>query len=129
MQTPSRSSGLIEQEQALGDSREIASVFLNYGNQKRLTGDYVAAAELLEKAVALLEAAGESASRSLAAALSNLGLVYSRQGRGREGVHLLERALAIHEKSQSLAASLSVRNSLVVHAPRPGRTRNRPTLR
>jgi serine/threonine-protein kinase len=103
---------LIEQEQALGDSREIASVFLNYGNQKSLTGDNAAAAALLEHAVTLLEGLGESASRSLAAALTNLGLVRRRQGRGREAVKVLERALAIHAKDQARGSRLSAMNAL-----------------
>jgi len=58
------------------DGREMGSVLLNYGNVKRLTGDYAASQALLERAVALLESAGEPASRSLATALSNLGQLY-----------------------------------------------------
>ena len=97
---------LLEQEQALGSKREMGSVLLNYGNQKRLTGDYAASEALLQRAVALLESAGEPASRSLAAALNNLGLVYWRQGRLRDAVKPLERALAIHMKNQGPDSSL-----------------------
>jgi len=96
----------------LGDKREIGSVLLNYGNQKRLTGEYDTSATLLERAVALLEGAGESASRSLAAALTNLGLVRWRQGRGREAVKVLERALTIHAKDQGRGSSLPAMNAL-----------------
>ena len=81
-------------------------MLLNYGNQKRLTGDYAASEALLERAVALLESAGESASRSLAGALNNLGLVYWRQGRERDAVDGLERALAIHAKDQGPRSGL-----------------------
>ena len=103
---------LLDQEQVLVDKREMGSVLLNYGNQKRLTGDYAAAAALLEKAVVMLEGVGEPGNRSLAAALTNLGLVYSRTGRGREAVSFLERALAIHVKNQSRGPSLNVTNAL-----------------
>jgi serine/threonine-protein kinase len=103
---------LLDQEQALGDKREIGSVLLNYGNQKRLIGEYDTSATLLERAVTLLEGAGESASRSLAAALTNLGLVRWRQGRGREAVKVLERALTIHTKDQGRGSSLPAMNAL-----------------
>jgi eukaryotic-like serine/threonine-protein kinase len=97
---------LLVQEQALGDRREMASVLLNYGNLKRLSGDDEGSVALLEKAVPLLESAGESASRSLAAALSNLGLAYRQQGRDRDAVTVMERALAIHVKNQGPHSSL-----------------------
>ena len=43
---------------------------------------------------------------------TNLGLVYSRTGRGREAVKFLERALAIHVKNQGRGSSLNVTNAL-----------------
>ncbi len=67
------------EEQALGDMREMGSVLLNYGNLKRLSGDYEGSEALLQKAVPLLEGSGASATRSLAAALTNLGLAYRQQ--------------------------------------------------
>jgi eukaryotic-like serine/threonine-protein kinase len=103
---------LLGQEELLGDRREIASVLLNYGNQKRLTGDYAEAAALLEKAAALLESLGEPASRSLAAALTDLGAVYRRLDRGREAVKTLERSLAIRANNQGRGSTLTARNVL-----------------
>jgi serine/threonine protein kinase/Tfp pilus assembly protein PilF len=97
---------LLEQEQALGDQRELGSVLLNYGNLKRLTGDFATSEKLLQRSIDLLESTGDSARRSLAGALNNLGLVYWRQGRGREAITVLERALAIHEKNQGPQSTL-----------------------
>jgi eukaryotic-like serine/threonine-protein kinase len=97
---------LLAHAQVLGDDREMGSVLLNYGNQKSLSGDYAASEALLKRAVGLLEGAGESASRPLASALSNLGSLYWKQGRGRDAVKPLERALAIRVKTQGPHASV-----------------------
>jgi eukaryotic-like serine/threonine-protein kinase len=67
---------LLEHERVLADARETGSVLLNYGNVKRFTGNYEAAQALFERAVPLLESAGEPARQSLATALSSLGLLY-----------------------------------------------------
>ena len=74
--------------------------------RSRLTGDYAASETLLERAVALLESAGESARRPLAEALNNLGLTYWRQGRERDAVKVIERALAINTKKEGPAFGL-----------------------
>ena len=87
---------LLEHKAVRADTHEMGSVLLDYGNQKRLTGDYAAAEVLLTRAVALLERSDTG--RSLGSALNNLGLTYWRQGREREGITLLERVLAIRLK-------------------------------
>jgi tetratricopeptide (TPR) repeat protein len=103
---------LLQHEQALGNQHEVGSVLLNYGNVKRLTGDYAASQALLERAVPLLESAGEPASPSLA--LAALGYGYCRDGRERDAVKALERALAINMKNQGPHSSMVayVKNSL-----------------
>jgi eukaryotic-like serine/threonine-protein kinase len=103
---------LLAQEQALGDQRELGSVLVNYGNVKRITGDYAASAALFERAVALLETSGEPATRSLAAALNNLGLAYRQLGRSRDAVNTLERALAIHMKNAGPRSTVVARASM-----------------
>ena len=104
---------LIAHEEAVGDQRELGSVLLNFGNLKRLTGDLTLSEKLLQRSTVLLENAGPSASRSLASALTNLGLVYSQQGRKREAVTVLERALAIEVKNQGPHSSLVARESWI----------------
>jgi eukaryotic-like serine/threonine-protein kinase len=91
---------LLERAEVLGDKRELASMLLNYGLQKVLTGDYAAAEAHLERAVALLGSAGEPDSRKLAKALNNLGLAYWRQGRERAAIKAFERTLAIQTKDE-----------------------------
>ena len=91
---------LLERAEAVGDKRELASMSLNYGHQKLLTGDYVASAALSERAVALLESAEKPDSRALAGALNNLGLAYWRQGRERAAIKAFERTLAIKTKDE-----------------------------
>ena len=91
---------LLERAEALGDKRELASMLMNYGHQKLLTGNYAASAALLERAVALLESAREPDRRALAGALTNLGLAYWRQGRERAAIKALERTLAIQTKDE-----------------------------
>jgi serine/threonine-protein kinase len=90
---------LLAHKQVVANDHEMGSMLLNYGNQKRLLGYYDASRELLERAVALLEREGDSNNRSLAAALNNLGLVYSDEGRLRDAATTLERALAIRMKA------------------------------
>src|SRR4029450_13142813 len=97
---------LLEYEQAVGDQRELGSVLVNYGNLKRLEGDYGAAQSLLQRAVALLERTGEPASLSLSKALGNLGLVYRQQGRERDAITAFERSLSILMKSQGPSSSM-----------------------
>jgi serine/threonine-protein kinase len=97
---------LLEHEQAIGDQRELGSVLINYGNLKRLKGDYGAAESLLQRAVALVERIGEPASLSLSKALGNLGLVYRQQGRERDAIVVFERSLAIAMKSQGPYSSM-----------------------
>jgi len=77
-----------------GDVREHGSLLLNYGNLKRLTGQYDASAALLERAVALLEAT-EPDGHTLGRALNNLGLVYWRAGRDGEAANTMARSLSI----------------------------------
>lgn len=91
---------LLAQKEVVGDPRELGSMLLNYCNVKRLTGDYAAAETVCERAVALLEnVAGEAASRSLATALTSLGFLHDKQGRERDAISALERALAIRLKN------------------------------
>jgi eukaryotic-like serine/threonine-protein kinase len=97
---------LIEHEQAVGDQRELGSVLINYGNLKLQKGEYDPAASLLQRALTLLERAGEPASASLAKVLFNLGLVYRLQGRQREAMTALERSLAILMKSPRPSSSI-----------------------
>jgi serine/threonine-protein kinase len=97
---------LLEHRQVLGNHSEMGSVLLNYGNVKRLTGDDAGSEALLQRAVALIESAGESDSRRLATALNNLGLIYWRQGRLRAAVRTLERALAIRMKNEGSNSSV-----------------------
>jgi tetratricopeptide (TPR) repeat protein len=108
---------LLEHEQVIGNERELASVLLNYGLHKQITGDYAAAEALLERAVALLGRA-EPDSPQLAKSLNNLGLVYWRQGRERAAIKLFERALAIHVKMEgphSGAMAPALTNLSLVH--------------
>jgi serine/threonine-protein kinase len=91
---------LLEHERALGDERELASVLLTYGLHKQLTGEYAASEELLERAVTILESAGERGSPQLAKALNNLGLTYWRQGRQRAAIEVFERAVEIKTKQE-----------------------------
>jgi serine/threonine protein kinase/Tfp pilus assembly protein PilF len=91
---------LLERAEALGDKRELASMLLNYGNQKLQTGGYAASGALLERAVALLGSAGNPDRRALAKALNNLGLAYWRQGRERAAIKVFERTLAIETKDE-----------------------------
>lgn len=91
---------LLEHERALGDERELASVLLTYGLHKQLIGEYAASEELLERAVALLESAGEPGLPQLAKALNNLGLTYWRQGRQRAAIEVFERAVEIKTKQE-----------------------------
>jgi tetratricopeptide (TPR) repeat protein len=91
---------LLQHEAMLRDDREMASLLSNYGNFKRLTGEYAAAETHLERAVTLLGRVGGSDNPLLAKVLNNLGLVYWRQGRERDAVRAIERALAIHVKNE-----------------------------
>jgi len=91
---------LLEHERALGDERELASVLLTYGLHKQLIGEYAASEELLERAVTILESAGEPGSAQLAKALNNLGLTYWRQGRQRAAIEVFERAVEIKTKQE-----------------------------
>ncbi len=91
---------LLQHQQVLANEGELASVLLNYGNVKRITGDYAGSQELLERAVGLAGRAEEPDSRQLAGALTNLGLTYKQQGRERAAVKALERALAIRMKNE-----------------------------
>ncbi len=108
---------LLAHEQVLADPREMGSVLLNYGNHKRLTGDYVTSEALLERAVALLGSA-EPDSQPLARALNNLGLIYWRHGRERDAVNAIERSLAIQVKyqgRQSGAVAPALMNLALLH--------------
>jgi serine/threonine-protein kinase len=96
---------LVMQEEALGDRRELGSVLLNYGQTATMNGDYAASEQLLQRSIPLLEGLGEPASRSLVAALNNLGVLYNQLGRYREAVTLFERELAIEMKNQSSQSS------------------------
>ena len=91
---------LLVHKQVVASDHEMGSVLLDYGNQKRLMGDYDGSRALLERAVALLEGADGPTSRSLTRALNDLGLVYWRQGRLRDSATTLERTLAIRMKTQ-----------------------------
>jgi serine/threonine-protein kinase len=108
---------LLERAEALGDQRELASMLMNYGHQKLLTGNYAASAALLERAVALLGSAREPDSRALAGALNNLGLAYWRQGRERAAIGVFERSLAIKTKEgpRSGDAALTLHNLTQLH--------------
>jgi eukaryotic-like serine/threonine-protein kinase len=97
---------LVAQEESLGDRRELGSVLVNFGNSKRLSGDYAGGEALLQRSLTLLEGLGDPMSRSLAAALTNLGLAYWRDGRPQDAAQLLERALAIHMKLQGPQSSM-----------------------
>jgi eukaryotic-like serine/threonine-protein kinase len=97
---------LLEHQAVIANQRELGSVLLNYANQKRLAGDYTSSQALVERAVALLDGLGEPYSPSLARALSNLGTVYWRQGRNRDAVKAMERALVIHMKNQGPRSSV-----------------------
>jgi serine/threonine-protein kinase len=91
---------LLERAQALGDKRELASMLMNYGHQKLLTGNYAASEPLLERAVALLGSARQPDRRALAGALGLLGHAYWRQGREQAAIKALERTLAIQTKDE-----------------------------
>ncbi len=93
---------LLADKKLVADDHEMGSVLLNYGNQKRMLGDFEGSRVLLERAVARLERGGDANNRSLAAGLNNLGLVYWRQGRLRDAATTLERALAIHMQAQGV---------------------------
>ena len=98
---------LLEQNAVMENPRELGSVLLNYGNMKRLTGDYATSQTLLERAVHVLEkAAVEDTTVPLAPALGNLGLVYWRQGQLREAAGTMERGLAIHLKNNDPRSSV-----------------------
>lgn len=97
---------LLDHERVLADARLTGTVLLNYGNVKRITGNYEAAEALLERAVPLLESAGEPARRSVARALHNLGLVYRQQQRAKDAVVVLERELAIWMQLQGPQSSV-----------------------
>jgi eukaryotic-like serine/threonine-protein kinase len=86
---------LLQQKAVLNNARELGSVLLNYGNEKRIAGDFAAAESLMQRAIGLLERGGGPARLSLSRALSNLGLLYRQQGRERDAITILERALAI----------------------------------
>jgi eukaryotic-like serine/threonine-protein kinase len=109
---------LLARAEALGDKRELASMLMNYGHQKLLTGDYAASATLLERAVALFESAEKPDSRALAGALNNLGLAYWREGRERAAVKVFERTLAIKTKDEgprSGAVAATLHNLTQLH--------------
>ena len=100
-----------------GDDLELASVYSNYANLKRQTGDYEAAVEMLERGVAILSAQGDIDTRSLATSLNNLGLAYWRQQRSRPAIVTFRRALALHSKNAPGSALVSgtLQNLLEVH--------------
>jgi eukaryotic-like serine/threonine-protein kinase len=108
---------LLARAEALGDERELASMLMNYGQQKGLTGNYAASESLLERAVALLGRAREPDRRALAGALNNLGLAYWRQGRERAAIEAFERTLAIKTKEgpRSGDVALTLHNLSQLH--------------
>jgi serine/threonine protein kinase/Tfp pilus assembly protein PilF len=108
---------LLARAEALGDKRELASMLMNYGQQKVLTGNYAASEALLERAVALLGSAREPDQRALSGALNNLGLAYWRQGRERAAIDVFERSLAIKTKEgpRSGDAALTLHNLSQLH--------------
>jgi serine/threonine protein kinase/Tfp pilus assembly protein PilF len=91
---------LLARAEAIGDERELASMLMNYGYQKLLTGGYAESGALLERAVALLGRGEKPDRRALAGALNNLGLAYWRQGRERAAIEVFERTLAIKTKDE-----------------------------
>jgi len=91
---------LLARAEAFGDKRELASMLMNYGRQKLLTGGYAASEALLKRAVALLGEAEKPDRRALAGALGNLGEAYWRQGHERAAIKVYERTLAIRTKDE-----------------------------
>ena len=77
---------------------ELDSRLENYsGIAARYQGDYAQAAARLERAVELAERVGPARPIVKSSALSNLALVYGKQGRHREAIECVQRAIQLRE--------------------------------
>ena len=90
----------------LADAHETGSVLLNYGNLKRITGNYEAAQALLERAVPLLTRAGEPARQALASSAVEPRTSLPAAAAWEDAVVVLERALTIRMQLQGPQSSV-----------------------
>ena len=80
---------------ALGEPQGIASVLNNLGNQTYARGDEVGALRFFEEAMALWT---QPEHPNFATLQGNVGLLYAGLGQPEQAEHLLEAALALHQR-------------------------------